>query len=427
MGRPNTVGASRRVAALLLAAGVLLGMPAIAAASDYCVPENTQYNPPDVPPEGSRLETPPGVTRGTLEYNGLKTPLLTSGPQNTDEAVVFLHGSPGSSQDWSDLLPRVGAMGRRAVAFDLIGFGHADKPWESKNDLAEGTRLLGDALTALGIKRVHFVVHDVGGAPALQWSAENPDSLLSIALMPAGLLGYRHQGLAAIARMPEAGEAFFAGLNRQVFTAPPQNPEQRRLPESFSNRLYDDFDRETRCAILRIYRSADEEQIQGFARAQADVLKKRARPALVSWGRNDEYLPVDMAERQREAFPGAAVHIFEDSGHWPFIDNPDRTRDLFLPFIRCVPTGKRDRIRISLRPRAVSPGVATKVQIRTTVRRDGRSRPVCGARVAVAGRHLKSGDTGSAETTIATTRSRAVHAKKAGLLRGAASLRVRRR
>ena len=55
--------------------------------------------------------------------------------------------------------------------------------------------------------------------------------------------------------------------------------------------------------------------------------------ALVIWGRHDPHLPVALAERQREAFPSAAVHVLEGSGHWPFVDDPGPTERLVLAFL----------------------------------------------------------------------------------------------
>jgi len=52
--------------------------------------------------------------------------VLTSGPQAPAEAVVFIHGNPGSADDWRGLLPHAGALGR-AVALDMPGYGRADK------------------------------------------------------------------------------------------------------------------------------------------------------------------------------------------------------------------------------------------------------------------------------------------------------------
>ncbi len=46
---------------------------------------------------------------------GVRSPYIQAGPPDADEAVVFVHGNPGSSQDWAALVDKVGAFGR-AVA-----------------------------------------------------------------------------------------------------------------------------------------------------------------------------------------------------------------------------------------------------------------------------------------------------------------------
>jgi pimeloyl-ACP methyl ester carboxylesterase len=52
------------------------------------------------------------------------------------------------------------------------------------------------------------------------------------------------------------------------------------------------------------------------------------------WGAHDRFLPVEQAELQKESFPRAKIVIFEDSGHWPFLDDPGRAVDVIVPFIR---------------------------------------------------------------------------------------------
>jgi pimeloyl-ACP methyl ester carboxylesterase len=63
------------------------------------------------------------------------------------------------------------------------------------------------------------------------------------------------------------------------------------------------------------------------------ALRPLDRPTLVIWGRHDPYLPVALAERQREAFPSARVEVLDGSGHWPFADDPQRTERLVLSFL----------------------------------------------------------------------------------------------
>jgi pimeloyl-ACP methyl ester carboxylesterase len=60
------------------------------------------------------------------------------------------------------------------------------------------------------------------------------------------------------------------------------------LPRTFVDGMYDDFDRGTRAAVLRLYRSVPYVGAAGEQRARA--LRQLDRPALVIWGRNDPYL-----------------------------------------------------------------------------------------------------------------------------------------
>ncbi len=102
--------------------------------------------------------------------------------------------------------------------------------------------------------------------------------------------------------------------------------------------MYDDLDPGTNRAILRLYRATSD--IAEIGRRQADALAPLDRPALVLWGAHDPYLPVALAHTQREAFPSAEVAILDDSGHWPFADDPETVGRLIEPFLQRVLAGE---------------------------------------------------------------------------------------
>jgi len=62
------------------------------------------------------------VETGEVAVDGVRSPLIQAGPADDSEAIVFLHGNPGSRLDWEDLVSQAGEFGR-AVAFDMPGFG----------------------------------------------------------------------------------------------------------------------------------------------------------------------------------------------------------------------------------------------------------------------------------------------------------------
>ena len=194
---------------------------------------------------------PPGVRRSRETVDGVSTPVMQAGPASSDEAVVFVHGVPGSSRDFDGM---VGAIGQfaRVVAFDMPGFGHADKGFDGSYTQASAARFVGDMLDHLGIRRVHFVLHDFGGIWALDWAAAHTDRLASVVLIDTGVLtGYRGNPPALIWNTPVAGELEMAGTTRQSFNAANQFSNPRPFPPGFLDRMYDDFDRGTRRAVLR--------------------------------------------------------------------------------------------------------------------------------------------------------------------------------
>jgi pimeloyl-ACP methyl ester carboxylesterase len=293
---------------------------------------------PSPPWPGRALRTP--VRRRTLRVDGIATPLREAGPSDASEAVLFVHGVPGSGADFEPLLAAAGQLGR-AVAWDAPGFGRSDKRPGFDHTIGGHAGFIGRALETLGIERAHLVLHDFGGSWGLAWAAREPERLASVTLVCAGVpLDYRWHRAARIWRTPLAGELLMATTTRAGFRASLRRAGPRPLPGALVDRMFDDLDRQTRRAVLRLYRSVDD--IAGEARELADVLRPLQRPALVIWGREDPYLPPALADRQREAFPGAEVQILEESGHWPFIDQADRVEQLCVGFLERTLAPRRE-------------------------------------------------------------------------------------
>jgi pimeloyl-ACP methyl ester carboxylesterase len=66
--------------------------------------------PPELPPAGRRVELPGGVGVNVVE-------------QGTGPPVVLVHGLPGTAYDWRELSPELAKRGRRAIAYDRVGWG----------------------------------------------------------------------------------------------------------------------------------------------------------------------------------------------------------------------------------------------------------------------------------------------------------------
>ncbi|GAA4095549.1 alpha/beta hydrolase [Actinomadura miaoliensis] len=270
--------------------------------------------------------------------NGIRTVVREHGEGRDGEAVVFVHGNPGSGADWEGLLLQAGRH-TRAVAWDAPGFGRADKPRGFPHSVDGHAEFFGAVLDDLGIRKAHLCLHDFGGPWGLAWAVRHPDRLTGLVLVDTGvLLGYRWHVLARVWRTPVVGEVFMATTTRRAFhllVGRRGNP--RGLPRPFLDRMFDDFDRATRRAVLRLYRSFDDPA--GWSAAVSPVLGRLDVPVLVVWGAHDPYMGPAQALVQRATFPHAEVVVLPESGHWPFVDAPSEVEQATTTFWqKTIPT-----------------------------------------------------------------------------------------
>lgn len=283
--------------------------------------------------QGVRTGDPPlpaGVSERRLDVGGISTRLIEAGPSAADEAVVFVHGNPGSARDFDVLVASTGQYAR-AIAFDVPGLGHADDRRGLDYSTNGAARYIGRVIEALGVRRVHLVLHDLGGIWGLQWAVGSLDAVRSVSLIDTGvLIGYFGHPLGLSWTVPIVGEAEMAAITRDQFKG--AISVQDPLPAVYLDRMYDDFDRATRCATLDYYRSIGLPDELG--RRQAAVLRGADLPALVVWGARDNFVPVSVAYSQTQAFPRARIEVLARAGHWPQLDSPRAVETLVTGFLR---------------------------------------------------------------------------------------------
>ena len=95
------------------------------------------------------------LRKNSVSIEGIRSPLVEAGPVDHEEAVVFVHGNPGSTRDWEGLSRCVGEFAR-TISMDMPGFGVADKPAHFDYSVAGYARHLGLLLAERGVQRAHL-------------------------------------------------------------------------------------------------------------------------------------------------------------------------------------------------------------------------------------------------------------------------------
>lgn len=272
------------------------------------------------------------MIRHQIVVGDVRAPVLVGGPADagTGEAVVFVHGNPGSGADWLPLLEAVRPYAA-VIAPDMPGFGGAEKRRDMDYTVAGYARHLGGIVDALGVRRVHLVAHDFGGPWSLTWAAANVERVASVSLLNTGvLLDYDWHRLARVWRTPVIGEVFQAAAApaavRKLLAH--DNPGLDRRWVEHLARLARPW--ATKRAILDLYRSTTQQMMD---RLVAPLAAKDI-PSQVIWGTGDVYIPTAQAHRQLEPFPSADVHLVDGAGHWVWLERPERVTEILLPFLR---------------------------------------------------------------------------------------------
>jgi pimeloyl-ACP methyl ester carboxylesterase len=167
-------------------------------------------------------------------------------------------------------------------------------------------------------------VHD-WGAVGLLAAMERPQALEKIVIIDAVpfLPGYRWHTVARVWRRRLVGELFMGVSTKWGLRLLATRQNETQVPEAVLEEaieaVWKHFDHGTQRAILRLYRSAPEEELKN-AGTNLDAL---TAPALVIWGEKDPYLDAKFAHDYAEALGGRAkVDIVADAGHWPWYEEP---------------------------------------------------------------------------------------------------------
>jgi pimeloyl-ACP methyl ester carboxylesterase len=259
---------------------------------------------------------------------------MGSGP-----ALLLLHGLACDHTTWHPVISRL-AEDFTVIAPDFLGHGESDKPRAdySIGGYANGMR---DLLTILGIDKVTVVGHSFGGGVAMQFAYQFPERTERLVLVSAGGLGPEvspairaillpgfHQ-VAALLNLPG-----MRSVTRSVLTGlADSGVSSLRDLDEVADIVASWQDPKTRRAIRHLVRTCID------LRGQVITMRDRAyltaaMPMAIVWGGSDRVLPVRHAEVVGSLAPDARVAVFDDAGHFPHKDDPERFTAFLTSFIR---------------------------------------------------------------------------------------------
>ncbi len=282
------------------------------------------------------------LMRGDLRYHYLD--------EGQGDPVVMLHGNPSWSFYYRGLVQAL-CDRHRTIVPDHIGMGLSDKPGVNQYDYQLASRVndLEALLAHLGLDmgpKITLVMHDWGGMIGMTYASRHPDRIARLVLMNTAAFH-----LPADMRLPLAlrlvragplGAMAVQGFNAFSRAAAHVGTKRTKMSAALRNAYCAPYD--TWCNRIGTYRfvkdiplAPADPSYDVVSGTEASLPLFRNTPAMFAWGMQDFVFTPQVLKRWQALWPQAAVHTFDDCGHYVLEDATAQVCTLVRDFLKQHP------------------------------------------------------------------------------------------
>ena len=259
------------------------------------------------------------------------------------EPIIILHGGPGMDQSY--LLPQMEILKQdhQLIFFDQRTCGKSSFKMDSSLiSMAQFVEDIEAVRQHFQLEKIHLMGHSWGGLLAMWYAKTHPDRLKSLLLVNS--IGanktYTQQAQENLQGKftPEERLQLQALVQSQAFQAQEDSAMLAIFRMSFAPTFYNrDLLQELNLS-LPDHRMERQAKLRYLMDDLADYdlheeLKQIDVPTLIIHGDYDA-TPVDAMMDIAEVMPNARLEVVKENGHFVFIEQPERFRELITDFIR---------------------------------------------------------------------------------------------
>jgi pimeloyl-ACP methyl ester carboxylesterase len=247
------------------------------------------------------------------------------------EPMLLVHGITTYSFIWRKVMPLL-IDKYDVVAVDLLGCGDSDKPLDRSYSLASHAGYLKEFLDAIGISKVHFVGHDLGGGMGQIFAVRYPEMLHDLTMINTVAHDFWPVQPIIAMRTPIVRQLMMAAVDAGAFKMIVKRGLYHK--DRLTTELMDLFMKPMRTpdgrkAFLHYARCLDNKNLTEIEKD----LRKLTMPVLIIRGDGDVYLSSAISERLYKEIPGSKLARIATGGHFIQEDEPEQIAQLITEFI----------------------------------------------------------------------------------------------
>lgn len=248
------------------------------------------------------------------------------------EPLLLVHGITTYSFLWRNVVPHL-EKEYDVIAVDLMGCGDSDMSLDVSYAIQSHADIIHEFLREIGVEKVHFVGHDLGGGIAQIFAVRHPEMLYDLTLINTVAYDFWPVQPITALRTPIVRQLLMATFDLGTFKLVVRRGLYHK--ERVTQELMDLFMMpmstvEGRQAFMHFAKCLDNHNLTDIA----DQLPGLPMPVLIVRGDADPYLGAMISDKLHQEIPGSTLVHVPTAGHFIQEDEPEELARIILEFVR---------------------------------------------------------------------------------------------
>jgi pimeloyl-ACP methyl ester carboxylesterase len=247
--------------------------------------------------------------------------------------LILIHGFLYHTVMWKQSIDAL-AEKFKVFAIDLWGWGYSERLKKTEYSFDRYRKQVTGFMDALDISEATLVGQSMGGGISVYVAAHHPERVDRLILVAPAVIPYPMTLIGRIYQLPLVGE---------FLNAIPGNALMKNNIKTVwfydKSKVTDDYAAEvlqpmcikgSYAGMMYILRHVLKAP---YVEKEANMLAEMNKPALIIHGRQDKAIPVDKSEALNALWKESKLEIFEEAGHTPHEEYPDKFNQLAIDFL----------------------------------------------------------------------------------------------